>query len=265
MFVIGERINGMFGDVAQAIKDKNKRAIQDLALRQIDSGARALDVNVGTAVAEPVPAMEWLVDTIKEVTNITLAIDTTKLAVMEAGLKHCKSKPIINSSSADDEKLNVLIPLAKKYNASLIGLTMSKKGIPQDAPSRIELAAKIISCWQDAGLNLENLYIDAVILPVNVAQSHCPEVLQTIREVKMLSDPSPKTVLGLSNVSQGTKFRSLVNRTYLVMAVTCGLDAAIMDPLDKELMEASFTAELLLNKTVYCDSFLESCKKPTKS
>jgi len=261
MYIIGERINGMFKDVAKAIKSKDKRIIQDLAIKQIEAGAKALDVNVGTAAAEPVPAMEWLVDTIKEVTDITLSIDTTKLVVMEAGVSRCKSKPIINSSSADDEKLNALISLAKKYNASLIGLTMSKKGIPQDAASRIELAAKIVSSWQEAGLDPKELFIDAVILPVNVAQAHCPEVLEAIRQTKMLSDPPPKTVLGLSNVSQGAKYRSLINRTYLVMALTSGLDAAILDPLDKDLVDAALSAELLLNKNIYCDSYLEGCKK----
>jgi 5-methyltetrahydrofolate corrinoid/iron sulfur protein methyltransferase len=257
MYIIGERINGMFKDVARAIKTKDKKIIQDLVLKQIQAGASALDVNVGTAAAEPITAMEWLVDSIQEVTDITLAVDTTKLAVMEAGLKRCKSKPIINSTSADDEKLNNFIPLAKKHNASLIGLTMSKKGIPQDAPSRIELAAKIVSCWQEAGLDTKDLFIDAVILPVNVAQAHCPEVLEAIRQTKMLAGPPPKTILGLSNVSQGAKYRSLINRTYLVMALTSGLDAAILDPLDKELMEAALSAELLLNKTIYCDSYLK--------
>ncbi len=261
MFIIGERINGMFKDVAEAIRTKDKKVIQDLAVRQAEAGAKALDVNVGTAAAEPTAAMEWLVDTIKEVTDLSLAIDTTKLAVMEAGLKRCKSRPIINSTSGDDEKLSALVPLAKKYNASLIGLTMSRKGIPQDAASRIELAAKIVSAWQEQGLDIKELYIDAVILPVNVAQIQCPEVLETIRQIKMLSEPPPKTVLGLSNVSQGAKYRSLINRTYLVMALTSGLDAAILDPLDEELIELVLTAELLLNKTVYCDSYLEGCKK----
>ncbi|MCM8765976.1 MAG: dihydropteroate synthase [Candidatus Omnitrophica bacterium] len=257
MYIIGERINGMFKDVAKAIREKNKRIIQELALKQIEKGADALDVNLGTAVEDPLSAMEWLVKTIGEVTEITLAIDTTKLAVMEKGLQCCKSKPIINSTSADEEKLNTLIPLAKKYNAGLIGLTMSRKGIPSDANSRLELAIHILNRWQEEGLPVEDLYIDAVILPVNVAQAQCPEVLETIHQVKMLSQPPPKTILGLSNVSQGTKYRSLINRTYLVMALAFGLEAAILDPFDEELRQAMRTAEVLLNKTVYCDSYLK--------
>lgn len=251
----------MFKDVARAIKEKDKKFIQDLALKQIEKGANALDVNVGTAVDEPVSAMEWLVKTITEVTDVSLAIDTTKLNVMEKGLEFCKSKPIINSSSADEEKLNALIPLAKKYNASLIGLTISRKGIPSDANSRLELAINILTKWQENGMNIEDLYIDAVILPVKVAQAQCVEVLETIRQIKLLSQPPPKTILGLSNVSQGTKYRSLINRTYLAMAISAGLDTAILDPLDEELMKVIHTSEILLNKTVYCDSYLKGCKK----
>lgn len=257
MYIIGERINGMFKDVARAIKNRDKKVIQELALKQIEKGADALDVNVGTATVNSVEAMEWLVKTITEVTDITLAIDTTKLPVMERGLEFCKSKPIINSASADEEKLNNLIPLAKRYNASLIGLTMSKKGIPHDANSRIELAVNILNHWREEGMPIEDLYIDAVILPINVAQAQCPEVLDTIRQVKLLSQPPPKTILGLSNISQGTKYRSLINRIYLVMALSSGLDAAILDPLDEELMRAIRTAEVLLNKTIYCDAYLK--------
>ncbi|MCM8783827.1 MAG: dihydropteroate synthase [Candidatus Omnitrophica bacterium] len=257
MFIIGERINGMFKDVAQAIEKRNKKFIQELALKQIEKGANALDVNVGTAVDEAVSAMEWLVRVITEVTDVSLAIDTTKSAVMEKGLQFCKSKPIINSTSADEEKLSISISLAKKYNASLIGLTISKKGIPSDANMRLELALNILNKWQEEGLDLEDLYIDAVVLPVNVAQMQCPEVLETIRQIKLLSQPSPKTILGLSNVSQGTKYRSLINRIYLAMALSCGLDAAILDPLDSELRDVIRTAEILLNKKIYCDSYLK--------
>ena len=261
MFIIGERINGMFKKVAQAVKDGDKRFIQDLAKKQVEAGASALDVNVGPSVSDPKSAMDWLVKTIAEVTDVPLAIDTTKISVLEVGLKACKNKSIINSTSGSDEKLNAILPLAKKYNASVIGLTMDESGVPQDAAARTELAAKILSKALEYEINMEDLYIDAVILPVNVAQPHAEAVLETIRQCKILSDPPPKTILGLSNVSQGSLGRSLINRTYLVMAVASGLDAAIMDSLDKELMDSMITAELLLNKQIYCDSYLDAYRK----
>jgi 5-methyltetrahydrofolate corrinoid/iron sulfur protein methyltransferase len=263
MFIIGERINGMFKDVADAIKKKDKSVIQHLAKRQIECGANALDVNVGPTSTNPKEAMEWLVKTITEVTDASLAIDTTKKDVMEAGLSLCKSKPIINSVNANEDRLNFLFGLARKYNASVIGLTMDKSGIPKDAEGRLELAMKIVASAMEHGITLSELYIDAVILPVNVAQVHAKEVLRTIRESKMLSDPPPRTILGLSNVSQGAlpQYKNLINRTFLSMAISAGLDAAIMDVTDKELMDATITAELLMEKQLYCDSYLDAYRK----
>jgi len=263
MFLIGERINGMFQDVAKAIKEKNKPVIHALAEKQIACRANALDVNVGPASGNPKEAMEWLVNAIKEVSDISLAIDTTKQDVMEAGLSLCKSKPIINSTNGNEEKMKTLFGLAKKYNASIIGLTMDKAGIPKDSEGRMELAMKMVAACVEYGIDTADLYIDAVILPVNVAQPHVKEVLKTIRDSKMLADPSPKTVLGLSNVSQGSLpgYKGLINRTFLAMAIANGLDAAILDVTDKELMDNLITAELLMEKQLYCDSYLDAYRK----
>ena len=261
MLVIGERINGMFKDVAKAIADKDKTIIQNLAKEQVAAGAGVLDVNVGPAVADAVGAMGWLVETIQEVVDVPLALDSPKPQVIEQGLKLARKKAIINSTTADKAKLDTLLPMAKKYGASLIGLTMGKSGIPRDKNERSEFAAQIVSGCIEAGINLEDLYLDPIILPVNVTQPQAKEVLESIREFRLLSEPPPKTVVGLSNVSQGTESRSLINRTFLVMAVASGLDAAIADPLDKALMDAMITAELLLNKHIYCASFLDAYRK----
>ncbi len=263
MLVIGERINGMFKDVKEAIEKKDKSVIQNLAKKQVSCGASALDVNVGPASSNPKETMEWLVKTITEETDIRLAIDTTKADVMEAGLALCKSKPIINSVNANQDKMDSLFKLAKKYSSSIIGLTMDRKGIPKDSEGRLELAMKIVASALEHGIDTSELYIDAVILPVNVAQVHGKEVLKTIRDSKMLADPRPKTILGLSNVSQGSlpKNKGLINRTFLAMAISAGLDAAIMDAEDKDLMDAAITAELLMEKQLYCDSYLDAYRK----
>ena len=261
MLVIGELINGMYTQIGKAIQSKDKAVIQKVAKDQESAGADMLDVNTGPASSNPVEDMKWLIEVIQEVSNLPLALDSTKPKVIEEGLKLVKVKAMINSTIADEERLGALIPLAKQYGASIIGLKMDKKGPPQDRHKRSELAAMIVSACMDAGMDLNDLYIDPIILPVNVAQPQVTEVLETIRDIKLLSDPSPKTVVGLSNVSQGTKDRNLINRTFLIMALACGLEAAIMDPLDKELMEAMITSELLLNKSIYCDSFLNAYHK----
>lgn len=261
MLVIGELINGMYQNVRKAIQEKDKATIQKLAKDQVKEGASVLDVNTGPASATPEDTMKWLIDSIQEVVDVPLALDSTKANVIEAGLKLAKKPAIINSTSADKEKLDVLLGLAKKYNSGIIGLTMDKKGIPRDRTARTEHALAIVSAAQDVGIDLTTVYIDPIVLPVNVAQQQCLELLESLREFKLLSDPPPKTVVGLSNVSQGTHHRPLINRIYLVMAITNGLDAAIVDPLDKDLMDAVITSELLLNKHIYCDSFLDAYRK----
>ena len=261
MIVIGERINGMFKDVGKAIAGKDKNVVQDLAKKQVEAGSDVLDVNVGPSVPDAIEAMKWLVETVQQAVDVPLALDSTKPKAIEEGLKLVKKKAIINSTTADKERLDVLLPLAKQYEAGLIGLTMGKSGIPRDKNERSEFAAQIVSNCMEAGLNPEDVYLDPIILPVNVTQPQAKEVLESIREFKILSDPPPKTVVGLSNVSQGTQKRSLINRIFLVMAVGMGLDAAILDPMDDELMDALITSELILNRHIYCTSFLDAYRK----
>ena len=261
MFIIGELINGMYKNVGKAIVEKDKKTIQDLAKSQIQSGANALDVNCGPVSKDPISDIKWLVETIQEVSDASLALDSTKPNVIEEGLKLVKSKAIINSTSADKERLDILLPMAIKYKTSLIGLAMDSNGVPQNKDQRLELAAQIVSSAQEANFPIEDLYLDPVVLPVNVAQAQISHIIESIREFKILSDPAPKTIVGLSNVSQGTHYRSLINRTFAVMAQGAGLDAAILDPLDKELMDAVISGGLILNKQIFCDSYLEAYRK----
>ena len=261
MFIIGELINGMYKDIGKAIQTKDKSIIQKRALEQIKAGADALDVNCGPASKDPLNDIQWLINSIQEVTDRTISIDSSRPQVIESGLKAAKNKVIINSTTADQDKLDALIPLALKYNAKLIGLTISKKGIPQNKDQRLELAATIVASSQEKGFPIEDIYLDPIVMPVNVAQSQMKDILESIHDFKIISDPAPKTVVGLSNVSQGTCQRGLVNKTFLIMAVGFGLDAAILDPLDKDLVDGAITSDLILNKHIYCDSYLDAYRK----
>jgi len=261
MFIVGELINGMYANIGAAIKERNKKEVQNCALAQLACGADALDVNCGPASRQPLVDMPWLVEAIQEVTDKPLCLDSSKPKVIEEGLKVSRNKTIINSTTADADKLEVLLPLANKYKSKLIGITISAKGIPQNKDQRLELAAVIIANCQESGFPVEDLYLDPIVLPVNVAQAQMKDILESIAEFKIISEPGPKTILGLSNVSQGTHLRSLINRTFLTMAVASGLDSAILDPKDKELIDTLITAELILNKNIYCDSYLEAYRK----
>lgn len=261
MIIIGELINGMYKNVGEALVKKNKAVIQDIAKAQVQAGADVLDLNCGPVSKDQVLDMKWLIETVQEVTDRTLAIDSSKPKVIADVIKTVKNKAIINSSTADKEKLEILVPLAKENNCGLIALSMDKKGIPQNKDQRLELAANIIGFCQENGFSASDLYLDPVVMPVDCAQAQLGEILEAIREFKLLSDPAPKTVVGLSNISQGMQDRSLVNRTFLIMAQEAGLDAAIADPLDSKLMDGMITAELILNKQIYCKAYLEAYRK----
>lgn len=262
MIVIGELINGMYKDVSKAILNREVDVIQHVAEEQVRAGASILDINTGPYSDKPKDDMKWLVENIQKVVSVPLSLDSTRIDVIEEGIKVAANRVVINSTSADDDRMSAVFELAKRYNAQVIGLAMDKTGIPNTKNDRLELAAKIVAKAIEYGISPADLYLDPIAMPVNVTQSQGREVMDAIREFGMLCNPAPNTVIGLSNISQGTKrSRSLLDRTFLVMALANGLTAAILDPLDEELMDAMITAELILNKNVYCDSFLEAYRK----
>lgn len=264
MYIIGELINGMYGKVRDALAAKDADFIRHLARKQVEAGADALDINCGPLSKDPVKDMSWLVGTVQSEVSVSLSLDSTKPAAIEAGLSACRNKAIINSSMADEEKLSVYLDLAKKHDASLIILTMDKRGVPQDKDRRLELAASALEQANAAGFPQSRLFLDPVLMPINVAQQQLYDILHVIQDLKMLSQEPVQTLVGLSNISQGSADRSLVNRTFLVMAQAMGLSAAILDPLDQELMQALVTGEVVLNKAIYCDSYFEAYLKSRK-
>lgn len=260
MYVIGERINGMFENVKQAIRHKNAKVIQDLAKRQLAAGAVALEVNVGPAAADAQGAMLWLAESIRAVTDAPLSIDTARWEVMSAVVPRIPGEKILNSSKADPQIATQYVGLAAEHGAGLIGLTLDAAGVPGNVEKRVELGAQIITIAMEGGLPMEKLFIDPIILPVNVAAQNPAHCMQAIAQLRRFADPPPHLLIGLSNVSQRCRERSLINRTYLAMAMAHGLDAAIMDPLDEELMNTAITADLLGGQMIYCDSYLEAAR-----
>jgi len=261
MIIIGERINGMFKVMKEAIQNRDKAAVQDLAKRQLAEGANMLDINVGTASANPIEAMQWLVQTVREVTDAPLAIDNANFEVMKAGLEACTGKKMINSTTGHMERLDMFLPLAKEHNASVVALCIDEGGVPVDTDGRVMIAMNILAKAMEYDIASDELFIDPIIIPVKADQRTPGMVLESIKQFAMLADPAPHIVIGLSNLSQGAIDRKLINRTFLTMAIGVGLDAAIVDPLDTELMDAAITAELLMNKAIYSDSFLTAYRQ----
>jgi 5-methyltetrahydrofolate corrinoid/iron sulfur protein methyltransferase len=275
MILIGERINGMFKNVKNAIADRDKKVIQDLAKSQTEAGAQYLDVNVGTAAADQEGTMQWLVETIQETCSTSLSLDSQKPAVIAAGLKvaNADNGVILNSTplnkKSDGEIMDKYMEMATQAGpkVGIIALTMDSNGVPQDVDTRVAIAAEIVQRAMESDFASHRLFIDPIILPVRVpdAQVQPGNILKAMDQIAYLADPAPHMTIGLSNLSQGTTERSLINRIFLAMAVAHGLDSAIVDVLDAELMNVLATAEMLMDKQIYSDSFLKVYATANKS
>lgn len=260
MIFIGERINGSFKDIQRAIKEKDKSVIQRWAKIQSEAGADYLDVNMGAA-SNKVDDFLWMIESVQEVVSTPISIDSNKPAFIKKAIKICQHPPIINSTTADKEKLDEIIPLAVEYNASLIGLCMDKKGAPQDVNRRVELGASIFSEAIEKGLSEDRIFLDPITMPLKFLQEQASNVIEAIRQLTLLSDPSPHLIVGLSNIASKTKKSALINRTFLVMCIEAGLDTVICDVTDEELINSVITAEVILNKYIYSDSFIKAYKE----
>ena len=266
MIAVAERINGMFKDVRKAIQKKDKGIIADLAQRQTAQGAKYLDINVGTAAADQEGTIKWLVEIAQAAVPTPLCLDSQKPQVIKAGLSVCDTARgvLLNSTplnkKSDPDVLAKYAEMVQSCNGSLIALTMDREGVPQSTDRRVEMAAEILTKCMEIGITPDRLFIDPIILPVNVpgAQSQPTNIMAAIDQIRLMSDPPPHITMGLSNVSQGTSERNLINRTFLAMVMSHGADSAIVDVLDDALVDAVATVEMLMNKQIYSDSFLKA-------
>jgi 5-methyltetrahydrofolate corrinoid/iron sulfur protein methyltransferase len=247
----------------KAIQEHDAKVVQDHAINQTKAGAAWLDINTGTAAAEPEDAMKWLVTTVQEICDTPIAIDSQKLPVIRAGLEVVRRDVplMLNSVSADPEKLDEWMPLAKEYNASIVCLTMDKEGISQDVNRRIENSTTIVGKALEYEIGLDKIYIDPVVLPISVGQNQPQMLFEVLGQLPQLFGPEIASTCGLSNISNGCAERPLINRMMLTMLVAHGMRSAIVDVYDKDLMDAWITADLLQDKMIYNDSYLDSARQ----
>jgi len=261
MIIIGEKISVIARKVREAMNNRDRGPIQELAEAQWKAGAHYIDVNIGPAEEKGEDLMKWMVETIQEKVQAPLCLDTTNASALEAGLKAHNNewgRPIINSTSNDPERF-VMLELAAKYRCEIIALTVGKGGLPADAEERCAIAAEIMARAAEYGVPLEDIYLDPLILQVCTTQDQALHALKAVRMFRELNDPPMKTVVGLSNISNGVpkEMRSLIDRTYLTLLMYEGLTAAIMNPLDRELMHTMKTTDVFLGNTLYAHSYLE--------
>lgn len=242
--VIGERINPTGKKLfKEALKRHDLDYIMKQAVEQTDGGAEILDVNVGLPDIDEREMMLAAVDAVQSVTDAPLQIDTTETDVLEAALRNVSGKPIVNSVNGEEEKLETVLPLVKKYGAAVIGLALDKDGIPKTAEKRFEIAEKILKRALEYGIPKRDVYIDCLTLTASAEQDN---VMETVKAMRMVREKlGLKNVLGVSNISFGLPNRELVNTTFLTMAMNSGLDLPIMNPNSAAMIGAVRAFRLL--------------------
>ena len=265
MIIFTERVNGMYRDVRSAIKEKDKAVVQNIVKEQVAGGADVIDVNIGPVKGDPLGNFLWLAQTVHEVTDKPISLDSAKanlLAEVVAKVREAlpDAKLVVNSCTAGADYMEKLLPVTADAGASIIGLTMDQEGVPGNVEKRVECGATFLMSAMEAGIPVENIFLDPITLPINAAFKQQENVVEAIRQLSAVNDPPPKFIIGLSNVSTKCLMNNLLNRTFLVMCLAAGLDAAIMDAADKDLVEAAVTTEVLMGKHLYSDDYVKAWK-----
>lgn len=238
MILIGENINIMSKTIGPAIRERQPEPIQELARKEAAAGMDFLDLNIGPARKAGDETMDWLVKTVQAAVDLPCSLDTTNHIAIEAGLKVHRGKAVINSITLQPDRLEAELPLVKKYNAHVIAVLWGKEGMPRDAAERAAHAVEFVYRANEIGIPSEDIWIDPIVSPVCVEINQVLACLEFMSMVKEIA-PECKTVVGLSNISNGTptELRPYLNRTYLAMLMKYGLDAAIVDAFDEELIK----------------------------
>ena len=241
MLRIGENLNVIVKTIGAAMNDKDPGPIRKVAEAEAEKGVDWIDINLGPARKGGPELMEWIVKTVQEVVpDIPLALDTSNIAAIEAGLKVHKGKAMINSIMARPERMEAMIPLAAKYDARCIALLWGPTGMPRDENERSELTVTLISAMLEAGVAPEDIFLDPIMTPVNVQQDQVKSMtnfMMTFSDLTEALAPGMKSTCGLSNVSNGAPdhLRPILNQTYIVILEKYGMYSAIVDAFDEEM------------------------------
>ncbi len=261
MYIIGENIHIISPKVKKALAERDAEFFKKSAIQQVEAGASAVDLNLGRQKHEWEEVFPWVTKIVQEVVDVPLCIDSTNLDGIEAALKVItKARPIINSTSAEAERLEQVPLMAKKYNAQLIALTLKKEGIPVGADERVNIALEyLIPRAIEVGIEIPDLIIDPLVLTVSGCQEYCPELIEAVRTIKFAGDPPPSISVGLSNVSNSVpeETRPILNRVYLAMLMGAGLEMMIADPLDQKQNEVIRIIEERDDKTALGKLYLK--------
>ena len=251
MKIIGEKINGTRKLVGKAIAERDAAFIQNLAKKQVEAGANWLDINAGTTPNREAEDLVWLIHLVQEVVETPLCLDSANPAALRIAMQEVKKTPMINSISAEPERMESILPIVVENACPVIALCMDETGIPATAEARLEAIRKVFAKTRAAGVPDEKLYVDPLAMGVATDTEAGNTIFAAMRAIRA-EFPQAHISCGLSNVSFGLPVRALINRTFLALALQAGMDTAIIDPNDRELQAAIYAAELLLGRDEFC-------------
>lgn len=257
MIIIGELINASRKVILSAIENQAAEVIKKIASDQVANGADYIDVNAGTFVEKEAQYLAWLVKIVQEEVDTPCTIDSPDPKAIEAALAVHKGTAMINSISLEKDRYDNLLPIVAGTELKVVALCMSDEGMPETVDDRMRIADKLINGLLQSNVPIENIFVDPLVQPLSVNNKFGMEFLSAIEKIKTTFS-GVHTACGLSNISYGLPNRKLLNRTFIIQAITKGLDGAIINPLDKELISCIIASETLSGKDDYCMNYLKA-------
>jgi 5-methyltetrahydrofolate--homocysteine methyltransferase len=257
MLIVGELINASRKSVRELIETQDAGSIAKIARDQKEKGAHYIDVNAGVFVGQEPALLRWLVATVQGAVDTPCCIDSPDPRAIEAAMAVHKGTAMINSISLEKERYERLLPVVAGSKSKVVALCMSDEGMPETAEQRMAIADQLINGLAKSGVPLGDIYVDPLVQPVSTNNAFGVEFLQAIERITQ-AFPGIHTMCGLSNISFGLPERKFINQTFMVMAISKGLDGAILNPLDARMMGCIITAEMLMGRDAYCMNYLKA-------
>lgn len=259
LVIIGERINPTGRkQLAAEMADGNFQRVRADALAQVEAGAHALDVNAGIPMTDEPAVLAEAIKVVQSVVDVPISIDSSIVAALEAGLAVVEGKPLVNSVTAEEERLESVLPLVKKHGAAVIGISNDETGISQDPDVRFAVAKRIVDAAIDHGIPKADVLIDPLVMPAGAVQGAGWITMQVTRRVQ--EELGVNTVCGASNVSFGLPGRKALNGTFLAMMIANGLTAAITNPIEPEIKGAILGADLFVGHDENCVAWITAAR-----
>lgn len=259
---MGERLNSSRQPVFKAFDQRNERYILEDAKKQEKAGANYIDLNTAALLDKEIQALQWAIPLLQKELSIPISIDTPSHEAMREGLSLHKGKALLNSLTGETERIKSFLPLIKEYKPRVIVLCLDDKGIPKTSDKELSIAQRMVELLVNEGVDLGDIFVDPLVRPIGVDPNAVNLFLESLEKIKK-NLPEIKTIAGISNVSFGLPQRSVLNRTFLILALSKGLDAAILDPLDKEIISAILSAQALLGEDPFLKNYLNFIRNKT--